>query len=214
MVDGAAVARHIAGMVVRRRLTADEAELIDRGQLEWFVGTALAGRLRALARAAAGASGSDLPLFGGTPGGAGAGAGGEEKAAGVVGVWGGAQLLRELPFVYALPLAAAAALGVLDAADAQGGEADRGDWPQLRGTIDVLAIEPGLGGAAGLGAEIVDYKTDAATLVEAHLPAYRRQMLLYARAVEAGLGVPVVRATLVFLAARDCRVIDRPAEMR
>lgn len=95
-------------------------------------------------------------------------------------------LHRELPFVYALPLA--------------GGS----EHTVIRGVIDSLV-------ETQEGLVIFDYKTDRpqdAPDLTARLAAYGVQLQLYAQAVEAIFGRPVVRRSLLFLGAR--RVVDVP----
>jgi ATP-dependent helicase/nuclease subunit A len=98
----------------------------------------------------------------------------------------GETALRELPFVYALPVA------------------DGAERTILRGIVDCLVPTPA-------GWVIVDYKTDQprdAQDWQHRVRGYTAQLQLYARAVGAIFAEPIAAAKLVFLRGR--RVIDVP----
>lgn len=90
------------------------------------------------------------------------------------------QLLREYDFITALPAAAAAADKTADYAGAE---------VLVQGVADLVLVNEA-------GAEIVDYKTDRGKTPAQLLRAYRGQLMLYARAIEKRLGLPVRRCTL------------------
>jgi ATP-dependent helicase/nuclease subunit A len=96
----------------------------------------------------------------------------------------GPQVRRELPFTWAAPLH-------------PGDGEDPADWPTIRGVIDALVVDP-----VGRTAEVFDYKTDSAFLVDERLEDYTRQMRYYLRAASEILGFEVEKATLLFLAAQ------------
>ena len=115
------------------------------------------------------------------------------------------QLRREISFLWSVP-ADEVAPDVFPAQPGDTGTAKRSDTVApasgrtseqmlIRGTIDVLLIEPE-------GLEIIDYKTDAAALIESRLPAYTRQVGYYARAAAAILNKPVQKTSLIFFSAR------------
>ncbi len=91
-----------------------------------------------------------------------------------------AQVLREYDFITALPAAAAAADKAADYAGAE---------VLVQGVADLVLAGPD-------SAEIVDYKTDRGKTPKELLRAYRGQLMLYAKAVEKRLGLPVRRCTL------------------
>lgn len=102
---------------------------------------------------------------------------------------GAADLRREMPFVYALPV------GIGN------------EYTIVRGVIDCLIETP-------TGLIVLDYKTDIvrdeATLAERRR-AYTRQLQLYAHAAAQILAQPVMRAVLVFLRLR--RTVDVPSDL-
>ncbi|MEK6642339.1 MAG: helicase-exonuclease AddAB subunit AddA [Planctomycetota bacterium] len=80
---------------------------------------------------------------------------------------------------------------------------DPADMMLVRGMIDCLFD-------TGDGWEILDYKTDtvSGTDVQSRADAYRGQVQIYARAVEAAWRTPVRRRWLAFLMPREIRVIE------
>ncbi len=91
-----------------------------------------------------------------------------------------AEVLREYDFITALPAAAAAADKTADYAGAE---------VLVQGVADLVLVGPD-------AAEIVDYKTDRGKTPAQLLRAYRGQLMLYARAIQKRLGLPVRRCTL------------------
>jgi ATP-dependent helicase/nuclease subunit A len=94
---------------------------------------------------------------------------------------------RELPFTARFSLEHLRTLGL-----AAGGPSD---FVVVQGVVDLALITPD-------GIEIVDFKTDRASGVEvdARAAAYEPQVRLYAAALEAIYGLPVLKASLHFLA--------------
>lgn len=90
------------------------------------------------------------------------------------------RVLREYDFITALPAAAAAADKTADYAGAE---------VLVQGVADLVLV-------GKTGAEIVDYKTDRHKTPVQLLAAYRSQLMLYARAIQKRLGLPVTRCTL------------------
>lgn len=90
------------------------------------------------------------------------------------------RVLREYDFITALPAAAAAADKTADYAGAE---------VLVQGVADLVLV-------GKTGAEIVDYKTDRHKTPAQLLAAYRGQLMLYARAIQKRLGLPVTRCTL------------------
>ena len=70
----------------------------------------------------------------------------------------------------------------------------------LQGVIDLLAISP-------FGAEIIDYKYSVLN-AEGLKRKYRKQLELYAYAVEKSLGIKVIRKTLVNILTGETALID------
>lgn len=100
-----------------------------------------------------------------------------------------ARVRREVPFVYALPLAADAPPTI------------------VRGVIDALLDTPD-------GLLLLDYKTDTLpdeASLQARVATYSVQLQLYARAAAAIFNRPVRRAVLVFLRGR--RLVDVPLDL-
>jgi len=180
------VGRQIDLMVARHELPAADAALVNRDDLAWFLFAQRLGQeLRTIAETQYGAV-PEVP--------APADWEAQTRAAGHQAQLldpARPQLLRELPFTYALDpgtlLRATPAARAVPVAAA--------DRPQVRGIIDLLLVTP-------TGGRIIDYKTDHPGAVADRLAMYQRQMRYYMEAATAILQRPVARATLVFLAAR------------
>lgn len=109
-------------------------------------------------------------------------------------VRGATKVKREWPFV----------IGVEPTRyDPQATPRDASDVMLVRGMIDCLFD-------AGDGWEILDYKTDnvSGPAVQARADAYRGQVQIYSRAVEAAWRKPVKRRWLAFLAPREIREVS------
>ncbi|MCL2639921.1 MAG: UvrD-helicase domain-containing protein [Phycisphaerales bacterium] len=76
------------------------------------------------------------------------------------------------------------------------------DHPTIRGIIDLLLVNP-----AAQTAEILDYKTDSLTSLQANTYAYRQQMRYYLQAASQILQFPVTHATLIYLTPRTTEEI-------
>ncbi len=149
--DPAAIERQIQSLVDRKLLSGEDARLVDREAVAWFLETDVGRLIR-------------------------------ENAS---------SLLREAPFA------------LLQAAEGTaGGEA--GDRTMVRGRIDLLVETPP-------GVVIVDYKTDRVSgeALEQRVELYGRQMKLYAAALEEVARKKVSGIYLVFLAARQVRLVGQ-----
>jgi ATP-dependent exoDNAse (exonuclease V) beta subunit len=79
------------------------------------------------------------------------------------------------------------------------------DGQVMEGVVDLLYRDDD-------GLVVVDYKTDAvpATAIPSRVEFYRPQMTVYATAIEAAAGEPVVRCVLLFLNAAGARAVEVP----
>ncbi len=113
---------------------------------------------------------------------------------------GSSRIYRELPFLWSMEPHLLA--GSPDNCTAIGTNA--ADRVLVRGVIDLLLVTP-------TELHLVDYKTDVASLIQARMPMYTRQLRYYAQAVSAILGRPVTHATLLFLFAQTAVPITLPS---
>ncbi len=102
----------------------------------------------------------------------------------------GTLVRREIPFTWVAPI------------NPNDPTHNPADWPTIRGTLDLLLVNPHTHTA-----EIIDYKTDSPFTWQSHLPEYERQMAYYLRAASEILGFPLERATLAFLSPKQLREV-------
>ena len=110
------------------------------------------------------------------------------------------QVLRELPFITALP---ASAVLTAQGASAQEAAAVQDEQVLVQGIADVVLVFDD-------HAEILDYKTDKSRNATYYIESYAAQLRLYRRAFALRLPVPVTKLTIYSFAMQD--EIDIPLE--